>query len=1178
MRIPLTGFPAGAARFLLLLCVVLVAVFSASAQELPAAGNDNAGNGVYSAYNDYPEENGVIEDIADAEEAEEPHPEAAYLEMEIRTSSLMELAAWARELGISDGGTREELAARLRTHYRLPSPLGADFVEQRVITIESAVTTEYFTLEVVNEDYARFRGGVMISLRDGNAVHRIRAGEILFNRTRNVLTASGGVEYVREEGSTVETFRGESITVNLDNWASIFIDGVSERTMAEAATAYRFAGTIISRDAEGATLLRNAEITNPASEEAFWSITASKLWLLPGNDFAILNAILRVGNIPLFYIPFFYFPADQVVFRPVIGFRTREGTFLQTTTYILGRPRTEVLTESSISMIFGGAGEDMETRREGIFLRTTGERRQDPGDVRLSVLFDTYVNLGFYLGTELTLPRRGPFGELSISAGLGVTRNIYPFGTTNTPFPNFDGESNWNRSRLFFLDVPFRYRFRMTGSYQIRYGSLSWDIPFYSDPYVDRDFMRRPQPRDWFSMLREFAEGEADHDIGADTFLSSYTWSLSGSFHFPVTAIRPFVNTLSISNISSTLLFGLRNSTRYTSVEGRSNPAFPNPLTPPNPGRAFFFPQRFTMYNMTVAIAGNPVSFGAAPPRALTPLPLQEPPGFALLPDIPISPWETPDEEAAEAELPDEHRLSPPVLAQTFHLRTAGGPRLTIAYRFTPVTAAEMHFRSAPSRWVEQEDIDWSEISRIESRVTGTGNLDFNLTHAGGGAYSAEFRITGSGSWHSYMYLNEESEEFLFASGPYAGQTNPDLVQAARDRASTATQLSSFWDFSSSIRPFFHNAVWSNTSLQHSVRGLLARNRVDTATQDRSWEMGSWDRDNITAHQISANIVASIMDRNQNITVSAMLPPRDATASVNATFRKWISETSIRGSVREPWDSELRTFDPIHITETLTFTPRINFQQHIVFNVENDQLTTLTSRFNLASFNASFSVLYARPWQFNPLFFDPAAGNQTLWTQNDAYGQPLSNRLAPQELRFGYAWSFSRDNLWGRRLSFSVNLNTNMAFDLQRYTNSRLNFNFSFTTRITNFLDLSFSTVSENVVMFRYFQNLPFFSSTPDDIFPGQETNILVDLLNSFRFDNRELRERSGFNLRSMNVSLLHHLGDWNARLTIHSTPLIDTVTRQYRFNNEISFMIQWVPIAEIRTHIEYTDRRLTIR
>jgi len=1151
------------ASFFFLLCFFFGAVLFVQAQEeepLAANGNAEIANGIngLEAEAAYPADDayGLEQPQLVVAEPEEPHPDAAHLEMEIRTSSLMELAAWARELGLSDGGTREELASRLRSYFRLAPPRVEALVD-RVITIESATTTEYFTLDVVNEDYARFRGGVVISLRDGNAVHQIRAGEILYNRTRNVLTASGGVEYTRAEGNTIETFRGESITVNLDNWSGIFIDGVSERSVAGRLTAYRFAGTVISRDGEGATLLRNAVITNPANEEAFWSITASKLWLLPGNDFAILNAVLRVGNIPLFYLPFFYFPADQVVFRPVLGYRTREGTFFQTTTYILGRPRTEVITESSISMIFGGAGEDMETERHGIFLRTTGERRQDPGDVRLALLFDAYVNLGIYLGAEFAIPGSGPRGAIEVSAGIGLTRNIYPMALGHTPFPNFDGVSEWNRSRFFFAELPVRYRFRMTGSYRIPYGSLSWVIPLYSDPFVERDFMRRPQPRDWFSMLRELAEGEDEHEVGADTFLSSYEWRLSGNFTFPVANLRPFITTLSISSFSSSMLFNMRNSASYT-----------GPHTRPNPDRAFFFPQRFTIYSLSANIAGNPFTFGAAPaPVRPTPGQIPAPPGLDLLPDRPISPWATEEEEEEFTAPLGEHTLRPPVLAQTFQLRTGGGPRLAIDYRLSPTSATEMQFNSRG--WQEQDQIDWGDISSILTRVRADGSLGFNLTHAGGGAYTATLRLSGTGSWQGYAHINDEADEFA-ADG---------AVEAALRRAQRETFLRSEWNFTTSVRPFFQSNVWGSTNFTHNIRGLLARNTFDTETEEREWEFGSWDRDNIMAHQVSANVVASIRDRNQTLSLSAVLPPRDATASANATLTKWISTTSIRGSVREPWDSELRTFEPIHITETLNFAPRINFQQVVVYNVEERQFSTVTSRLNILNFNVNYSMRYARPWRFNPNFH--VGSGLDLWTQRDEHGEFFYNRLEPQELRFGYARTFSRDNLWGGRLALSVGFNTNMAFDLQRHTNSRLNFSMNVTTRITNFLDLSFSAVSENAVLFRYFQNMPFFATPPDNIYPGQETNIFVDLLNSFRFDSRELRESSGFKLRSISVALTHHLGDWNARLTVSSSPILDRspgAPPSYRFRNEVSFLVQWVPIEEIRTQIDYIDGLIRVR
>ena len=1159
----------------LIICLVIFPVFCIPGQEVPdgAGGTATLPDSEEAAGVREDAEEAAEEDAEDAEAIEKSKAETDYIEMDIKTSSLMELAAWCRELGLPEGGAREELASRLRTYYNVSPSAVAAQAEGRIITIESAKTTEYFTLEVVDEEYARLKGDVIISLRDGNATHRIKAWEILYNRTRNVISATGKVEYVKEEGGTTETFKGESITVNLDNWSSIFMDGASEKSMGSDTSAYRFAGTVISRNSEEVTVLTGADITNPKNEEAYWSLHASKLWLLPGNDWAVLNAVLKVGNIPVFYLPFFYYPADEIVFHPVLGFRTREGTFLQTTTYILGRPKTSAVAENSITKIFGSAAGDMQQKREGVFLRNTGDKQVSPNDTRLSVLFDAYVNLGIYLGTELVLPRKGPFGELSVSAGLGLTRNVYPMGNSYTPYPNFDGVSEWNKAMLFSLEIPFRFRLNVTGSFQINNGSLTWAIPYYSDPYVDRDFLRRTEVLDWLSMLREGATSDVE-ETENDIYLSSYEWRITGSFNPPVTALAPYISSLSISNISSSLLFGSLDSEKYKIVPPA--PTLANPTVPGNPGRSFFFPSRFTMYSLSASVAGTPYTSGGLPAAqpaaqpAAGPLPA---PGDAMLPDLPVSPWE--DQKPADqppaaspgaaAAIPqDVYSYVPPVLAQKFDFPASGGPRFSFDYRLTPTTASELQFMS--DSWHEVEDVNWGQISSIISRVRTDGSIGFNVNHSGGGAYSGSLRISGTGSWQDYMYLNEEAAEFDTAA----------KVQSAKNRAYNETYFTSSWDFSAMVKPFYQSPVWNNTSLQYNLRGLLAKTVVDTSGSDPDWDwvFGKWDKSNIDTHQVTANVAANVMDYAQTLSVTAVLPPRDGVISGNATFRAWISETGIRTRVVEPFDNELRKYEPIYVTETLKFGTFGSFQQYVVFDPEKNEYTSLTSSLNLGGFSASYSVVYTRPYRFNPLFGTPGATN--LWElQSD-------DRLEPQEFKLGYVKTFTKNELWGKRLSFSVNVNTSLTFDLQRYTNSRMSFAFGVNVGIANFLDVNFSTNSENSVIYRYFQKLPFFDSPPTELYSGAETNFFKDLANSFRFDREDLRKASGFKLKSLNLSLIHHLGDWNARLTMTMAPILDRTTNPsrpaYRFKKEISFLIQWVPIGEIKTQVDYIDEKLTVK
>jgi hypothetical protein len=75
-----------------------------------------------------------------------------------------------------------------------------------------------------------------------------------------------------------------------------------------------------------------------------------------------------------------------------------------------------------------------------------------------------------------------------------------------------------------------------------------------------------------------------------------------------------------------------------------------------------------------------------------------------------------------------------------------------------------------------------------------------------------------------------------------------------------------------------------------------------------------------------------------------------------------------------------------------------------------------------------------------------------------------------------------------------------------------------------------------------------------------------------------DLRRKSGFKMKSLKMSFIHHLGDWNARLSMEMTPYLPAGSRDYKFNNEISFLVQWVPIGEIRTQIDYSKERLTVK
>jgi hypothetical protein len=1132
--------------------------------------------------------------------------------MELKTSSLAELAAWCRSLGLSEGGDKAELVRRLREHFTMPETAAAEGEDKRkIITIESARSTEYFKIEAVDEDYARLSGEVKLSLKDGETVHRITAQEILFNRTRNLLTAAGGVEYIKESEGTTETFRGENITVNLDNWSSIFLNGVSERTLQSDGTTYRFAGNVISRNDEEVMVLSKAAISNANNPEALWSLAATRVWLLPGSDFAIFNAVLKVGEIPVMYIPFFYYPADEVIFHPVIGFRSREGNFVQTTTYLLGRPKANANTQSSLGRILGNSS-DMEKKREGLFLRSTGKKRKDPDAVSLKAMVDYYANLGAYLGLDLSTPKFGILNAMDLSLGLGFSRTVVPMGTGGnyTPFaPKYDGSSDWNRSNLFSKDVPFRYRFKTNSSLGGKYGSLSWAFPFYSDPFIDKDFLTRAEEMDWVNMIQQGAAGiEEDTATSGTGELGSYQWQLNGQLNPSLPVLAPYVSNLSISSISSTMSFITKerqtSSKSSTSSSSSTPPAgsTTDPLREHSPDRKFYAPDKFTIYSVNGSISGTPLTLGAAASQAAADAAKQEAEDPFKNIGIPRSPWEKAEDTAASNKnTPD--KLTPPVLNQRFDMAGKGSSRFSIDYRITPTSSSELQFRS--SKWKTYDEIDWNEVSSVLSAVGGDASATFNLNHSDG-LYSNNFTFSGNGAWRQYSYLNEEAESYTKTSTKTinkSGKTDkeiedeienvikevnktetvisfsydsatgiltivsrdPTKVEAARRQQYSSSFYSTSYAYTATIRPLYFSSIWGQSNLQYSFKGLLAKSNFIGTGDDPEWETihGAWEKEKLDSHQFAVNLAANIMEKVQNMSLSAELPPREPALTSDATFRVWISETNARIRVTNPADGDKRKVEPFYTTETLRFGNAGSLVHYMVLDTELKEFTTITSTLTLWGMTARYTATRMQGYELNR-----SDGHINGWQQ--IKGDPT---LKSSEFSLGYAQTFAKKELWKQRLNFSLNVNTNLRFDLQRYSSSSFNFSLGFTLGIGGFVDLSLSAASENAVIFRYLKNLPGFEEFADLYPEGEQNNVFIDLFNSFRFDDEGRRRSSGFKMKNFNLSATHHLGDWNAVVGVTMSPYLPTGSYRYELSTDVSFLVQWVPISEIKSDIKYNKK-----
>ncbi|MCK5198933.1 MAG: LPS-assembly protein LptD, partial [Spirochaetales bacterium] len=269
------------------------------------------------------------------------------LVLDIETSGYYDLVIWVKKLGIESTGSIEEIRGKLFAYYDIkPDPENNTAENIRSIIIESARELNYINDISIDQDYVILKGEVLLEMidPDNNTSHKIKADRIVFNQTEKTISAYGNIEYeiIREEDT--EYFHGDSLVFEIETWEGIFFEGVSENSRMieyeELSTTeevpFFFSGDYIYRSSADQIILNKGSITSSKNKEPYYRIDADKIWVLRPGEWAIKDAVLYVGRIPVLYFPFFFLPGDELLFNPVVGYKEVEGYFINTTTYLVG--------------------------------------------------------------------------------------------------------------------------------------------------------------------------------------------------------------------------------------------------------------------------------------------------------------------------------------------------------------------------------------------------------------------------------------------------------------------------------------------------------------------------------------------------------------------------------------------------------------------------------------------------------------------------------------------------------------------------------------------------------------------------------------------------------------------------------------------------------------------------
>jgi lipopolysaccharide assembly outer membrane protein LptD (OstA) len=652
------------------------------------------------------------------------------LSLDIEGSDYYELYSWCLSLNLDITGDSNVLKQRLYEYYDTPPPLeepeeGEE--KQNIITIRSANSTEYFSIEEVDEEYLLLQGNVIIEIDDQEegSKHIIKAERIVVNETQHVLTATGNIEYIliRNKGNENEgkdVFIGDNFTFNIDNWSTVFIDATGEtnREVEEGEEVdFYYIGENLTRLENDVVILDGGIITSCDDENPHWKLKASKIWVLAPGEFAVKNAVLYLGHVPVFYLPFFFKAGDEMFFHPSIGYRDKEGYFINNTIYILGQKKPSstgafsfLKTESETTYY------DIELK--GLFLRKGEKIEIDESMQKIfKVMLDIYSRLGGFMGVLLHFP-----GIWDLKGGIGFSRSLREDGNIYTPYDTDSMESHWNKSYFWGLTLPFRFGWESELNIDRTIFDLSYNFDLFSDPYFREDFYIREEDFSWQKVLRkQFGKEFEEEETATDAWelqpekVSDYTWYLLNSYTF--TFNNPYLNKLEIQNIKFNLAWGSKEDTSLT----QSTDAWDQI----NPKREFFYPNRlFSPESLKIKISGTLLQLTSGKKEEEIEEIQEESPGKGIhYPDIPeIQKGEEEIEEfEKESDLP--RMIVPDAMVDTpIETETKENNQFTLSYSIEPSLNIEKQFDI--ENWDSANEVDF----KTQYSVLNTGG-NFDLVY-----------------------------------------------------------------------------------------------------------------------------------------------------------------------------------------------------------------------------------------------------------------------------------------------------------------------------------------------------------------------------------------------------------------------------------------------------------------
>ena len=991
----------------------------------------------------------------------------------------------------------------------------------------------------------------MMTDQETGDVHLIKADRILFNFREDYLTATGNITYMLQGTDKTENFIGDKLTFNVNTWEGLFSKGQSEEQKdndGEDITFY-FKGELINKTADNYVILEKGEITSCDMEDPHFKLKAEKIWLLAGDEWAMVNGILYIGRIPVLYIPGFLNAGDEIFFNPVFGYRDDFGYYLQTTTYLIGKKQDEA--DSPFSFMQSG-DEPEYSKVNGLYLTADDNPAEEKkeflelfsDDDYYKLMLDLYSSRGVFICGTGEINKLAFFSNLDLYTAFAITRKIEQSGTGYTHlFLNDNNEygSIWETSFLYNIELPFRYGIDL--SFNIDLDWLNFDFVFqsWSDSTVFYEFSDRSESLDLLGMLNP----ETASSSSSSSTVTSGSWEISADLKPSTEILKPFISSFSIENLKTSLTWKQKDiETGYDNSTGE-----------------FFYPDNYIFPGFSASISGKLLSSDSSAVAAKE----KSEDGSEQAEGDPaelIPPWGTEETSVNDAPEAEENTLPDMRGEMTNPDYTEGTLNFlenSLGYSISPVYSQKTQLNSTD--WVSPDDINFSSMEYTFQ----SANLSASLS------YQADFlddflslndSVKFTGKYSSHYNMSQLSQETI----------DKHLLE---DKQSTSMDVSN--NLSVEFNPLKDISSMSGTRLSYIMNSTLYN--YDYSTADESFITGTFDftEEYISSHKIQFDYPLDLGDYSHKLSLTSTLPPIDLGVTGSFAMDIGPSSTKLSTSFNEVDGSivynpltiyeKLTIFDSSYLSNSLSYNlddlsfgknsvegsfsfddGGITFNSLFVYDFEEDFPSELSGKLKIYGFYVNFAMLNTYNY-----VFDTDSG----WLQQ------TEKSFQPSELTTGFLIDTDPLILWKNRINLDFSVDADIDFDLIQFSDSIFSFDLNLELDIFEFLTLSFKTVSQNKQIFRYIS--PF-----SDITGMTTLNVIDDLLKSFNFFNIQDRYDSNFNLKSITIGLSHDLHDWDLNIDYTGYPEVNTTIDppQYEWTNELNIYLKWKAVEDIKSEI----------